>query len=258
MKPITIKPLPATPFAKRGIYGTGRSDLPERFRWLHPDAASSIMRLEKNYPGVFRFSDVLRSPAGSKRVRTKYKKRHGRFGGKLPGYSAHGFGLATDHDVDGNLKRLAKQLGAPRVEKRAYDELLRDYGWVCHRDGPQGDHRPGSEDWHFNFFADDMARWGGRRYNTSKTSGGVEAKVQALYGPFTLNKREVQRALAAQGLYRGAIDGRHGAKTRTAVAGFQRQWTLKSDGDAGAKTQRVLCFVNARFVTSRGHSVSPW
>jgi hypothetical protein len=225
-------------FARRGIYGHQGRALPQRFLYLHPAAADSLLRLENAYPCVFFYSDVFRDANGSRNRRFKNRERRERqgrpplFTGKLPGSSGHNYGLCTDHDVSGNLKRLGRHLGY-MPSKEDYDLIWREYGWWCHRDGPDGDHARGHEDWHFNYFGDDPDRW--LSHSQRKTSGGIEAKLQYMYGPFAMSEGDVSRGLTELGYHN--IGNRIGQ--------FQRDWTLSADGIAGPQTQRVLCYLLA-------------
>lgn len=225
-------------FAKRGIYGRDMRSLPSRFRYLHPQAADSLSRLEADYPCVFFYSDVFRDANGSRNRRVKNRERRIRQGkspiytGKLPGFSGHNYGLCVDHDVSGNLQRLARHAGYV-MTKEEYDLIWRGYGWWCHRDGPEGDHQRGHEDWHYNYFGDDPARW--LSHSQRKTSGGMEAKISYLYGPFAMEQGDVMRALTELGY--------HDIGSR--VKDFQQDWTLAVDGIAGPNTQRVLGYVLA-------------
>lgn len=54
------------------------------------------------------------------------------------------------------------------------------------------------------------------------------------------NVRDLQAALAREGLYRGALDGKFGAGTDAAVRAYQAQRGLTVDGKAGAKTLQAL------------------
>ena len=56
----------------------------------------------------------------------------------------------------------------------------------------------------------------------------------------TLTVRQVQRALASAGFYKGAIDGKQGPQTRQAIKEFQRSAGLKADGVVGAETSLAL------------------
>ncbi|HKP59451.1 MAG TPA: hypothetical protein VJV78_22160 [Polyangiales bacterium] len=53
---LKLAPLPATVL---GIYGPSKNELPERRRYLHPDAATSILKLEAG-PHRLRVSDMWR------------------------------------------------------------------------------------------------------------------------------------------------------------------------------------------------------
>jgi len=52
--------------------------------------------------------------------------------------------------------------------------------------------------------------------------------------------RQIQRALASAGFYKGTIDGKEGPKTKMAVREFQRAQGLKVDGVVGSSTRRAL------------------
>ncbi len=52
--------------------------------------------------------------------------------------------------------------------------------------------------------------------------------------------RELQKALKAAGVYEGKVDGKVGAKTRSAVVAFQKAHSLKADGVVGQKTWNEL------------------
>ena len=63
-------------------------------------------------------------------------------------------------------------------------------------------------------------------------------RAQAL--PGRASTAALQAALRAHGLYRGDVDGIHGAATRSAVRRFQRRRRLVDDGIAGPRTRRAL------------------
>lgn len=52
--------------------------------------------------------------------------------------------------------------------------------------------------------------------------------------------RSVQQALKNAGYYRGAVDGKAGAKTREAIKAFQRANGLEADGVVGPRTWKKL------------------
>jgi hypothetical protein len=236
---LKLTPLPAQ-FAKRGIYPTpGGDNLPERFRYLHPDAARSLVAFEAEHPGVLYFSDVFRSPAGSRDARRRRGKDAG--GTMPPGYSHHSYGGAFDVAVTKTLKR------SGWTYQRLLSELA-DHRWFCHR----RDARRGHEEWHFNFMP--APEDGGRSPYYQRVDGrraatwarAAEARIQELYGEqLKLDDLEVQRALARLGLYAGDLDGDHGRLTRAAVLAFQRSWDLTQTGKAGTATRRVLACVTA-------------
>ncbi|MDD5005245.1 MAG: peptidoglycan-binding domain-containing protein [Candidatus Omnitrophica bacterium] len=51
---------------------------------------------------------------------------------------------------------------------------------------------------------------------------------------------DIQTALKNAGLYDGAVDGKIGPKTRSAIKEFQKQNNLEADGIVGKKTWEVL------------------
>lgn len=216
------------PFHERGIYGKSGNILPKRFRFLHPAAAESLREIEREHPGVFRFSDMLRSANGSRRARQK--TRHA----QRPGFSAHNYGLAVDQDVPGNLRRLG-------ADKKTLDTIWREHGWFCHR----RDHRNAIEAWHFNYLGDAL-RWMPHASRAS-TASAIEAKLQSLYGDQmrVLSIVAQQTALTRLGLYCEDIDGLLGPYTTASVRAFQRAWLLTPDGICGRRTQRTLAYVTA-------------
>ena len=52
--------------------------------------------------------------------------------------------------------------------------------------------------------------------------------------------RQIQRALASAGFYKGSIDGKDGPKTKMALREFQRAQGLKVDGVVGSSTRQAL------------------
>lgn len=52
--------------------------------------------------------------------------------------------------------------------------------------------------------------------------------------------RQIQRALASAGFYKGSVDGKEGPKTKMAIREFQRAQGLKVDGVVGSSTRRAL------------------
>ncbi len=57
--------------------------------------------------------------------------------------------------------------------------------------------------------------------------------------------REIQRRLAAAGLYSGNVDGVYGGGTQAGVTVFQRAHALQADGRAGPATWQALCQTEA-------------
>jgi hypothetical protein len=210
-----------------GIYGP-KNELPERMRYLHPDAAASYMRLEAG-PRRLRVSDMWRSAEASLRARSEKR------GVQPPGRSGHNFGFCIDLDVDWMLKQY-------RWSKQELDQYMNENGWYCHRK----DHERESESWHFNFFGADSAKYLAAAQDSRSTAPGLEQKIQDVYGSsFKLSAVETQAALQSLKLYGGAIDGEIGPLAREALMAFQRSWSLPSHGDLDADTQRLLVFVTS-------------
>jgi hypothetical protein len=78
-----------------------------------------------------------------------------------------------------------------------------------------------------------------RLYHEEVESGGEEhlpeRKVHV-----RMNDRDVQYFLKELGYYKGALDGKTGPQTRSAVIAFQKKRGLKPDGVVGPKTKRAL------------------
>lgn len=214
-----------------GVYGSTKDVLPERMRYLHPDAARSVRRMAKDGKRG-RASDVFRSPESS--LQAAAEKR----GVQPPGYSAHNFGVAVDFDVAVLMSRW-------KLSKVALDGLMDSYGWVCHRQ----DHQMGSESWHYNFLGEPDTDEGKRYRALVRTSSApaVEQRIVDLYGPtLTLDAVGVQTALRELRMYSGELDGALGKLSQQAVMAFQRAWHLPVTGLADAKTQRTLAVVTAK------------
>jgi hypothetical protein len=238
-------------FHGRGYYGSDGTKMPVRYRFLRPEAHESLKTLEAAYPACFYFTDVFRNASGSRGRRKKNRAKRIRQGksaiytGKKPGFSAHSFGLCFDLDVKRTLRNLQRITEDAGFDKADLDAVLKEHGWWCHRDGPNGgDHRRGHEDWHFNFFGDDPDRW--LSHSNRKTSRGVEAKVMYENGPFTLNAEGVEEHLMRLG-YNNA--------SKAAIQSFQRDWTLDADGIAGPDTQRTLLYVGARIIDTNADEI---
>lgn len=221
---VPVRRLPASVL---GIYGPRRNLLPERMRYLHPDGADSFLRLDAS-PQRPRVSDMMRSPESS--LQALREKR----GVQPPAFSGHNFGLSIDLDVKDCMRRW-------RMSKAQVDERLARAGWYCHR----RDHRIASECWHYNFLGvgAEAARLL-RACDRRTTAGGLEARIQELYGPaLTLSPLAAQAALRRLRLYSGDLDGKLGPLSREALRIFQRAWMLAPTGELDAVTQRILAVV---------------
>lgn len=205
--------------------------VPKRARYLHPEAAGSLLRLVVSHPWLT-FTDVFRSPESS--LAARRSKR----GVQPPGFSAHNFGLAVDLDVGACL----------RDGKIRYPELvetMRGGGWHCHRRDLDA---TAMESWHFNYLGDraaDLLQLAALEI-VNTWAHPVEARILELYGDaFAMSDLEVQQALAALRFYLGDLDGTLGPQSREAIGAFQRAWGLPDDGVAGPRTRRVLAVITA-------------
>ena len=218
--------LTAMPITTFGIYGSKKDGLPERARYLHPDAARAFLQANAAYK--LRVSDMLRSAESSLAA-----MQAGR-GAKPPGFSGHNYGLSVDLDVDWMLRR-----GGAFKDKEHLDEFMNANGWFCHR----GDHKLEFECWHYNYFP--------FKYDQSGKSSAstLEAQIIDLYGPgFKLDAAGAQAALKKLGMYSGAIDGKFGTLSREALRAFARAWNLPEQDVIGQATARTLAFVAAEQV----------
>ncbi len=74
-----------------------------------------------------------------------------------------------------------------------------------------------------------------RSSSTTKVSGKDEDVLHV-----DVSGEKVQTALANAGYYKGAVDGKLGAKTRDAIGQFQKDHGLKADGVIGKRTWAEL------------------
>jgi len=72
----------------------------------------------------------------------------------------------------------------------------------------------------------------GRNFTSRQRGAKLPAKK--------LTVKQTQRALAAAGFYKGAVDGKGGSQTKKAVKEFQQARGLKSDGVIGPATSEAL------------------
>jgi len=68
------------------------------------------------------------------------------------------------------------------------------------------------------------------------TAAAQQAAGKAQSSPLTDRNKDVQTALKNAGFYTGAIDGKIGPKTKSAIQEFQKAKGLKVDGKIGPKT----------------------
>jgi len=75
---------------------------------------------------------------------------------------------------------------------------------------------------------------------TRTLAGGAGSQKAGATAKTPWTVRQTQRALAAAGFYKGAIDGKDGPQTRKALKEFQQANGLKSDGIVGPATTAML------------------
>jgi len=66
------------------------------------------------------------------------------------------------------------------------------------------------------------------------------AETTAYSVPAKLNVKQIQKALKSAGFYQGAVDGKIGSKTKSAIIKFQKARNLKADGVVGKRTSMEL------------------
>lgn len=66
------------------------------------------------------------------------------------------------------------------------------------------------------------------------------AKSKTYSAPVNLSARQIQKALKSAGFYQGAVDGKIGSKTKSAIIKFQKAHSLKADGVVGKRTSMEL------------------
>jgi hypothetical protein len=219
---IALRTLPATLRGPDDQSYRGR--VPERFRYLSPEAAMSLGLLLHDVNNELVFTDIYRSAAASRQA---YASKPGT---QRPGYSAHGYGLAFDLDLGATLRRMS-------VRYAELVDILGDYNWYCHRRDLDD---TGSEAWHFNYLgpeADRFLAWSDPQ-EPATWAAPIELRILERWGQdFHMDDRQVTGAVA-----------RAGCKD---VRQFQALWNLDVDGIAGPKTQRTLAFVTAEIVVTK-------
>lgn len=230
----------------RGTYGPNKNELPERMRYLHPDAAEAYASVSAYGAAPVAVSDMFRSPESSLEA-----VRAGR-GALPPGYSAHNYGLAIDIDIASTMKLVSAKT------KKELDLFMARYGWYCHRtdhsmvskerytSGPKkGKLRP-SEAWHYNYLGP-LSGFPGRHVTawpgTRTTVNWIAGRIDMLYGAmFNLTFVDAQTCLAKLHLYHGDIDGLFGKLSAAALRMFQNSMDLNPTGALDPKTMRTLAY----------------
>src|SRR5688500_12568851 len=93
--------------------------VPKRMRFLHPEAAESLVGLEGD-TGGFVYSDIYRSAESSLAAR-RIKR-----GVQRPGYSGHNYGFSVDLDIEEIMR-------TKKILYRDIIHLMQKRGWYCHR-----------------------------------------------------------------------------------------------------------------------------
>jgi len=201
-----------------------------RLKYLAPDAAGSLIKLEKETGGLI-YTDLWRDPVSSLLARRTRKAT------QLPGYSAHNFGFGIDLDIKTILDE----------KKIRYEDLLhllKKRGWVCHRRDGSG---TGVDADHFNFLGATP-----NEYLLKCTMDPitwdlpVEERIFEMHREdFKLSTHQVQELLKKFGFYAGDASGTNDLYTRESVMAFQRAWDLIENGQVDATLCRVLAFVTS-------------
>lgn len=108
-----------------------------------------------------------------------------------------------------------------------------------------GDYRTRPDAMHFEFLgtpAQAAQRVASLKRHPAAVAGQVPVRAPGMLQPGDTGAKvvDLQRKLAAVGFDVGTVDGEYGARTRAAVAAFQRLERLAVDGVAGPQTLRVL------------------
>ncbi len=171
-----------------------------------------------------------------------------------PGYSDHGCGGAFDLDIKATIKHGGFH------DRAELDQWCAENGWPMFWWYPGSNapppNKPGSETWHHSY---DETRGGvpdGRN-----TAAMAERRMLRWYPwldvrTWTNRPASAQYMLARLGHYHGAIDGKFGPLSTTALAMFQRALQVRSwcrkkgvtdfaEGKLDAATARVLAFCAA-------------
>lgn len=208
------------------LHYTGKP-VPQWMRMMHPEAARSVLLLEKDSGGLV-YNDIWRSAEIS-----LWAMRQ-KSGVQPPGFSAHNYGLSIDFAVDATLKKLS-------WDYAKFVAFLEARSWFCHR----RDGKRGSEDWHFNYLPYGLPAALVDVKRAGTWAAPVEARMLELYAPqMRLDAIEQQRALKQLKLYAGDLDGQMGPASQRAEAQFREKWGLPKAGEI-ARYQRTLAFVAA-------------
>lgn len=206
---------------------TGKS-IPKWMRMLHPEAADSVLQLEKDSGGLV-YNDVWRSAEVSLWA-MKQKS-----GVMPPSFSGHNFGLSIDFAVEHTLKKL-------NWTYAQFLKFLEDRRWFCHR----RDAALGSESWHFNFLPNGLPVGTLDVKKPATWALPVEQRMLLLYSEqLLLTPSQVQAGLKQLKMYSGDVDGILGPISSSAISVFQRAWGLPVTGEPNKTTQRTLAFVTA-------------
>jgi len=79
-----------------------------------------------------------------------------------------------------------------------------------------------------------------KTYSFYEGKPGMSAKNEDMYSQGQLSVSQIQRGLKNSGFYKGAVDGKIGPKTRTAIKDFQKANGLIADGVVGKRTRLKL------------------
>ena len=233
----------------RGGYPVSKvtpNGMPLRALFVHPEVWSAFQRVA---PRIV-ITDLLRTAESSL---ARMKTAPGLV--QAPGYSDHNFGGAFDLDIKATMKHGV--FGG----RAGIDSWLRACGfpmfwWTPGANAPPPN-KPGSETWHHSYW--DSAE--GTGADGRSTAAMAERRMLRWYPWLDVRTWQnrpasAQYMLARLGHYHGAIDGKFGPLSTTALAMFQRALQVRSwcrkkgvtdfaEGKLDAATARVLAFCAA-------------
>lgn len=205
---------------------------PAKMKLLQHDAAAALQEADKELKSVvlLKYTDMWRDPV-AQLCATRLRPES-----PTLGYNGHGFGVSFDIDITS-------------IRDQAHFDIvrsiLRKHGWYCHR-------RDGAVlavgAWHFDFLGPLAEKYLiESNFDPQTWNRPVQTFIYERWGDrFRLNVEEAQVCLSETGLFKGYATGELDFYTREALMAFQRTWRLPENGQADARTCRVLALVSSR------------